>query len=628
MNPSTASTRVSSPQASLHTRDNSWFSVVAIAVALGVIALAIVALWAQIAPRPATSVEKFLPLPNGASFVYRITKPDNSVIYRARNVQRLPANQLGQTIPLPMTSAFFRAVNVDILQPDLVGALRALSAIDSAILRDVEYDAQGNVLTQTKTLAILGAERIDVFGVIDLLAANDVAIEPPLPALDLRTPTQNFTGTLNTEIPYTFSLEQQPLAQVNTALGELRDCVQTRTTLDFLEIKNASNTTYCAGVGEVLDEATSNLPNENRRIEIVAASVGDFLKGSAPFPGIGGITVQPTHIFDTPIETTLTETLRYKEPATSNGVTTQLVPADTLVLYGTASGALVALNRIAGIERWRFQTGNAIYTAPIVAEGIVYFGSADKKVYAVRLADGAFVWAFRTNDIVSAAPTFADGTLYVASEDRRLYALDADTGILRWTFATGSPIVTAPLVSNSVVYVGNASGKLFALDALTGNLRWAFVGERFISAPLTLEKDTLFVATGDGNLNALQISDGESKWTANLRLNIVGQPLVRNGRVYLTLVNEIFALDAANGAVIWRYASSQRDLRGTPILLSEQLWQLTTQDLIRLDAQTGTLAEQYATTDALPNAGLSSDGRALYAGFFDGNVIAWEGRGE
>ncbi len=603
----------------MNPRDNSWFSVIAIAVALGVIALAIVALWSQIAPRPVTAVEKFLPLPNGASFVYRISKSDGSVIYRARNVQRLPAGQLGGIIPFELTGAFLRAVNFDLLQTEPSQALRALAAIDSVILRDVEYDAQGDMLMQNKTLAIVGAERIDVF------AVNDIAIEPPVPALDLRAPTQNFTGTLNTEIPYTFSLAQQPLAQSNTALGELRDCVQAQTAFDFLETKNASRTTYCAGIGQVLDEATTNTPPGDSRTEIVAASVGDLIRGSAPFPGSGGITIQPTHIFESSIGSTITETLRYKEAATSNGVTTQLAPANELVLYGTASGALVALNRTTGLEQWRFQTGNAIYTAPTIANGLVYFGSADKKVYAVRLADGAFVWAFRTNDNVSAAPAFAKGTLYAASEDTRLYALDADTGILRWTFATGSPIVTAPLVLNSVVYVGNASGALFALDALTGNPRWEFAGERFISAPLTRQADTLYVATGDGNVHALEISDGTVKWTANLRNNIVGQPLVKNGRVYITLVSEIFALDEKTGAVIWRYQSAQRDLRGTPVLFGEQLWQLTTQDLIRLDAQTGTLAAQFSTADALPNAGLSSDGRALYAGYFDGNVMVWEG---
>lgn len=616
---SNASVSVSTPA---HRRDNSWLSVAFIAIVLGVVALAIVALWLQVSPRAPLPVDKFFPLPNGAAFVYRVTKPDGTVTYRARNVQRLPANQLGQALPLSLLGAFFRAANADVLQSDPVAALRALSAIDSVILRDVEYDAQGKPLTQTKTLAILGAERIDVF------AVNDVAIEPPLPALDLRAPTQNFTGTLNTEIPYTFSLTQMPRAQINTALGELRDCIQTHTTLAFLEIQSASDTTFCAGIGQALDETTTQGTPGAERAEIVAASIGDFIKGSAPFPGVGGPSFESNRTFPDNPTLTLTETLRYQEHITSNGITTEIIPAGDVLLYGTASGALVAFNPTTQAEQWRFQAGDAVFSTPSVANGLVYFGSADKKVYALRLADGAFVWAFRTNDIVSAPPAAKDGVVYAASEDKHLYALDADTGILRWTFPTSSPIVAPPVVSDSSVYVSSANGALYALDARTGSQRWKFAAEKAILTRVSENGEMIFVVDDGGMVSALEKATGDVVWQTNLSGAVVGQPIVANGRIYVALTNEIFALDAANGAIVWRHYDPTRNLRGAPILFGTQLWQLTSEDVIGLNADTGTLNAALEIGDASANAGLSSDGRALYAGFFDGTLLRWKGTTE
>lgn len=599
-------------------RDNSWLGVAVVALGVALIALAIVFLWMQMIPRAPASVEKYFPLANGASFIYRVRKPDGSVTYRARNIRRVRSNILVQALDLEMVDAFMQAANVDLLQIETTQAIRALTRIDAVVVSDVEYDKDGKPVKRTVAQAVVNPERIDLF------ASDNFEIQPPLPLLDLRAPAQTFTGTLDTNIPFTFSSARQPVAQISTALGDMRDCVRVEITLAFTSSTNHSRTTYCANIGEVLDETEIDAQGVERA-ELVALSIGDLVKGSAPFPGAGGVNAQPALVFSNTLGTNLTVTQQYREAATSDGITTQIVPAGDLLLFATARGALVALDRATAAGQWRFQTGNGIYSTPIVANGIVYFGSADKKVYAVRLDDGAFVWAFRTGDIVSAAPAVSDGAVYAASEDKKLYAIDADTGLARWTFPTGSPMIAAPVVSDSTVYISNSGGALYALDARTGAQKWSFAAEKGITAPVTPGDTLIFVAGNDGTVYALDRASGKALWQANLKTIVDAQPVVANGRVYVSASSEMFALDAANGAVVWRLRDMTHLFKGAPLLLGEQLWQLTSEDLTVIDANTGNILAHVPTTGASTNAGLSSDGRALFAGFFDGTVLGWEG---
>lgn len=597
--------------------DNAWSSVALVGGVLVLLVLAVLWLWLQVMPPAPAPVETFMPLSNGASLVYRIREADGTVHYRSRNVRRVPAPQIINDIQAPVFTALMDATGIDLDQVEAADALRRLGAFEIAELTDVEYAADGKPLRRSKQLALVTPERVNIF------AVDDVGITPMLPLVANAPVTENITGTLNAQVPYAFSFEQQPLGTVTTALGELRDCMRVLTVLDVNQNKSKSQTTYCAGIGEVLDETSESGAPNLKRSEIVAASVGAFLKGSAPFVETAPLNTTVQNVFAETIGDHLRQAFAYKERNSSNGITTQIVPAGEVLLYGTASGALVSLDRATLRERWRFQTGGAVYSSPIVADGAVYFGSADKKTYALRFEDGAFEWAFPTQDVVSVTPAVGKDTVFVASEDKRVYALDKDTGKARWTFSGSSPLVASPVLDGDVLYVSNASGGLTALDAVTGQVRWRFGAERAITAPVTVNGEHVLVTSNDYTVTALHRADGNVVWQTDLNEVIETQPIAANGRVFVTLPDELVALDAANGNVLWHYRD-EHTLRGAPILTGDQIWQLTLRELIGVDAKTGTRFLRMPTADASPTSGLSSDGRMLYAGFFTGDLVGFE----
>ncbi len=130
---------------------------------------------------------------------------------------------------------------------------------------------------------------------------------------------------------------------------------------------------------------------------------------------------------------------------------------------------------------------------------------------------------------IAAVPIVAGGVVYLQDLSANVYAVDLATGKLKWEYQVNVPEESGPgpdgvAVASGVVY-GETSTAAFALSAGTGKTIWI-----------------------DKNL----LNSGQGKFEI--------QPQVANGRVYLASAygdgpggGVLFALNAATGAVIWRF---------------------------------------------------------------------------
>lgn len=616
--------------------DRSVVGVLLVALTLIVVAGVIFLLWSRIAVEPSLPSERYFPVPQGATFTYRLRQPDGSITYRARNVTRQDLNFfVGRMTTIKSFYAALVAAGVKIepkefdaifqeTNTDRMGALLdALRNHDGIQINEVEYNARGETTRHGVIFGLLTPERFDQF------AVDGIGITPPVPLLPVLNGTQQITGTLNQSIPYTATLELETHGTFDTAIGKFPDCIQVRSTFTTNANASQSHTWYCGEVGEVYDETTSAAGTT--RTEIVGASVGAFLRGSAPvLPRLPAFATLE-NIFPQPLAGTPKEVSVYKNSEPNSNVTTNVLPVGETLLFGTQGGALVAVSSTSGQELWRFQTADAIYSTPVVANGIVYFGSSGRRVYAVRMTDGAFLWAFPMKDIISSSPAVRGDTVYVSSEDRSVYALDADTGILRWTFRSASPFIAQPVVYENMLLVSNADGELSALNAATGTVVWQHSAPRAIVASVTVRNGLVYVGgfsrdlyATDRNVFALNIRDGHVVWSQELGEDVQQPIVVTDTHAYVTANAKLVAFDALNGSRLWQYTSNAA-LKGAPILLGDRLWVLAPSVLSGLDARTGQLLEQIPTGDVPVSAGLSSEGRALYIGFFNGDVKRYAG---
>ena len=243
---------------------------------------------------------------------------------------------------------------------------------------------------------------------------------------------------------------------------------------------------------------------------------------------------------------------------------------------------------------WSYTTGGWVVTAPAVVDGVVYVGSDDYSVYALNAASGELLWSHATGDVIRSTPTVVDGRVFVGSNDNHVYALDAATGELLWRFDTGGWAQYSPQVGNGNVYLavqGNTGQKVVALDAATGETEWtADVAARIDPTYTpTVSGNQLYVAGAVyGDFYVLDAANGEEVWQAGVSSYVESAPTVLDGIVYLTVVNQAYALDDNTGEVIWSLNTDEYPARDFPALVVNGVYYLAPSDKVyALDAATG-----------------------------------------
>jgi polyvinyl alcohol dehydrogenase (cytochrome) len=313
-------------------------------------------------------------------------------------------------------------------------------------------------------------------------------------------------------------------------------------------------------------------------------------------------------------------------------VTGSAVVADGVVYVGVSSkseilgteptfrGSVVALDALTGKLLWKSYmvpegyTGGAVWgSAPAVDEkrGLVYVGTGNN---------------YTVPDGVCTAPE--DTGCEPADPDNHqdaVVALDVKTGDIRWatptlssdTWTHGQPFgpdydfgTTPNLFTTTVngtptdlLGIGQKSGLYWALDRDTGDVRWtnqvgpggngggiewgtAVDGKRIYVAvsnsdhvPTTITSATGETSVTDGGLwAAVDAATGKTLWQTAVPDKAFAHSFVSaaNGVMYSGTLqgagNNMYALDAANGKILWSYASGGAVVGGPAIVDGTAYW--------------------------------------------------------
>ena len=285
-----------------------------------------------------------------------------------------------------------------------------------------------------------------------------------------------------------------------------------------------------------------------------------------------------------------------------------------LVLVGTESGVVYALDAATGCVRWQFKADVGVRSAVVVgrlagggpARYGAYFGDLRATVYGVDLANGEKIWSLKVDDHVAAritgGPTLFEGRLYVPVSSLEeapgarpdypcctfrgsVVAIDATTGARIWKTFT---------ISEAPAIVGkNAAGTPLWKPA--GAAIWA-------SPTIDAARRLVYVATGNAYTEpaaptsdavmALTLDTGAVQWVSQVTPGdafVVGcrpgndncpddagpdfdfgnSPILRrltNGRSVIAIGQKsgvAYGLDPDNkGAVLWRYRAGQGSALG------------------------------------------------------------------
>ena len=155
-------------------------------------------------------------------------------------------------------------------------------------------------------------------------------------------------------------------------------------------------------------------------------------------------------------------------------------------------------------------------------------------------------------------PIAANDKIYVSTA-RGLYAFNASNGSIAWVYATEEPLGHSPTVATvngtSALFVGGYDRRIHALDALTGQKLAGYIpyeaGAGFETNPLVVE-NTIYAGNRDGYFYALDAAGGALKWRYKTGGPILYSAAYKDGRLYFASNDaHAYALDAGTGALLW-----------------------------------------------------------------------------
>ncbi len=206
---------------------------------------------------------------------------------------------------------------------------------------------------------------------------------------------------------------------------------------------------------------------------------------------------------------------------------------------------------------------NVVYAYSVLSE------ASSSYVYAFRATNGQLLWKVQMVDygVQGGSNLVADNqNVYVFSAGGNVYALNGANGKQRWMYPTHAFYINnfAQMnVANDVLYISNGH-QFSALHTANGHLFWmknsgvsdgmffaSHIANGIVYVPLSKEMmpganpsvSTIYAWTTSGNLrwHSQQINDFVSD-----------APTIGGNQLYVAGVNNIFAINSANGKISWQ----------------------------------------------------------------------------
>lgn len=274
----------------------------------------------------------------------------------------------------------------------------------------------------------------------------------------------------------------------------------------------------------------------------------------------------------------------------------------------------------------------ARWSGPVMSDGLLYVTSMDGFVRAREPTSGDVVWERNLGGAYyyTCSPTVANGIVYVTmatSNTSTVYALDGLTGDTIW--AADSYYYSARDVmsyADGLVFAATWNNEIVAHDALTGAVEWVYNAGAYPVGGATVTGGVLYQAlldlySGASSFVALDESSGALLWSQTMDDIAVGPPLYAQGNVYIgTYSGTMYALDAADGSVVWNYSSYDYIDFGTPAYDGAAIYYCDLMgSMFALDATDGSLIWNRGVGSGATSAPAYANGY-LYIASWDGNL--------
>ena len=203
----------------------------------------------------------------------------------------------------------------------------------------------------------------------------------------------------------------------------------------------------------------------------------------------------------------------------------------------------------------------SLANSPVVADGIVYFSDGEKYFYAFDIANDKEIWKIKTVSNIAHAVIDDNGIIYLAGI-KNIIAIDRITGEQLWSKENNSLKAVLKVQDNFLYlmeYYHTPEGfaHLTAINTKTGNKLWSFSDLSNLDVPI-INNGVLYISKhSQSKFYALDAKTGNELWSIESKYRI--NPIISNGKIFLSSQNSMYAIDENNGSELWQYKLLHQD---------------------------------------------------------------------
>lgn len=234
---------------------------------------------------------------------------------------------------------------------------------------------------------------------------------------------------------------------------------------------------------------------------------------------------------------------------------------------------------------WAHVDGGSYSTTPVVTEAEVFAADDDGVVRALDVDSGATRWAVDV-PLSNSRMTIQNRVLYVPNGETgaELQALDAATGRRLWSTSLDGGGNGAVATGDSV-YVAT-SGGVAKVSTLSESVSWEFGDITLVDSTIAVAGSSVYAAgTRDGKVVQLDVSSGSTGWTNFVGGSAVDAPTVAGSRVFVPFGEHLVALRTDSGRELWRY---EQPVGSSVVVAGDTVYGTTTRgEAFAVDAENG-----------------------------------------
>ncbi len=258
---------------------------------------------------------------------------------------------------------------------------------------------------------------------------------------------------------------------------------------------------------------------------------------------------------------------------------------DEIVVVGTESGLVMALNSFDGEEVWRAPLSSEVLKFSSVKHGVIIARTNDSAVFALDVGNGDVAWkASRSSPLLTlrgaSQPKIAGSAVLVGYDDGKLVALSLLDGEEVWRNTVSMPTGRSELdriadidgeivYLDDVVYAVNFNGRAVAVDMVTGRMKWA--RDMSSHAGLGVDESRVYVVDEDSSIWALDRTSGATLWRQDkLLYRSLTAPVAMGDHIVVgDFKGYVHWLSKKDGQLAGRYKVSGDAIECTPFIAGQ-----------------------------------------------------------